>query len=143
MQSEKFSRVEILPPLRPEAEALSQLEWLVDLMDSRFHIPGTKIRLGLDALLGLVPGVGDGISAIVSAYIFQRLREYDLPWHLQARMVGNILMDLGLGAIPLVGDLFDVGFKANRANLSLAKKHLGKKSSSREKCADGRFLPLF
>ena len=135
MQSEKFSRVDVLPPLRIEADELAQLEWLVNLMDSRFQIPGTKFRLGLDALLGLVPAVGDGISAVISAYIFQRLREYDLPWHVQARMVGNILIDLGLGAIPLVGDLFDAGFKANRANLSLAKKHLGKKSSSRKKRA--------
>lgn len=119
------ARVEILPPLQRGFEDLSQLDWLVDLMDSRFQIPGTNIRLGLDAVLGLVPGVGDSISAIISAYIFQQLRQHGLPWHVQARMVGNIFLDFGLGAIPLLGDLFDIGFKANRANLALAKKHLG------------------
>jgi hypothetical protein len=122
------ARVEILPPLQRGSEDLSQLDWLVDLMDSRFQIPGTNIRLGLDAVLGLVPGVGDSISAIISAYIFQQLRRHDLPWHVQARMVGNIFLDFGLGAIPLLGDLFDIGFKANRANLALARKHLGRGS---------------
>jgi hypothetical protein len=119
-------RVEILPPLQGQADELSELEWLVDLMDSRFQIPGTQIRLGLDALLGLVPGIGDGASAIISAFIFQRLRKYDLPWYTQARMVGNILADFALGAVPLVGDLLDIGFKANRANVALARKHLAK-----------------
>ena len=115
--------IEILPPLHGNADELSELEWLVDLMDSRFEIPGTKIRVGLDAILGLVPGIGDGVSALVSAFIFQRLRKQNLPWHTQARMVGNILLDFTLGAIPLVGDLLDIGFKANRANISLARKH--------------------
>jgi hypothetical protein len=122
----KPPRIEILPPLQGRADELSELEWLVDLMDSRFQIPGTKIRVGLDAILGLVPGIGDGVSALVSAFIFQRLRKHDLPWHTQARMVGNILLDFTLGAVPLVGDLLDIGFKANRANISLARKHVAR-----------------
>lgn len=116
--------IEVLPPLRGDADELSELEWLGDLMDSRFQIPGTKIRVGLDAILGLVPGIGDGIGAMVSGFIFYRLRKHNLPWHTQARMVGNILIDFTLGAVPLVGDLLDIGFKANRANISLARKHL-------------------
>lgn len=119
-------RIEILPPLRSSGDELSELEWLVDLMDSRFVIPGTNIRIGLDALLGLMPGIGDAASALVSAFIFQRLRKYDLPWHTQARMIGNIFFDFALGAVPLVGDILDIGFKANRANVSLAKNHLAK-----------------
>lgn len=118
--------VEILPPLRSSEDELTDLEWLVDLMDARFAIPGTQIRLGLDALLGLVPVVGDALSTVVSAFIFQRLRKYNLPWHTQARMVGNIFFDFALGAVPLIGDLLDIGFKANRANVSLAKRHLAK-----------------
>lgn len=119
-------RIEILPPLRSPEEELSDLEWLVDLMDSQFTIPGTEIRLGLDALLGLVPVVGDGVSTVVSAFIFHRMRKYDLPWHIQARMIGNIFFDFALGAVPVVGDLVDIGFKANRANVTLARKHLAK-----------------
>jgi hypothetical protein len=118
--------IEILPPLRSREDELSDIEWLVDLMDSRFTIPGTQIRIGLDALFGLVPVVGDGVTTLVSAFIFQRLRRYDLPWHMQARMVGNIFFDFALGAVPVVGDLLDIGFKANRANINLAKKHLAK-----------------
>lgn len=121
--------IEILPPLRSSEDELSELEWLVDLMDSRFVIPGTSIRVGLDAILGLVPGIGDAASTLVSAFIFQRLRKYDLPWHTQARMVGNIFFDFALGAVPLVGDLLDIGFKANRANVTLAKKHLARSRS--------------
>jgi hypothetical protein len=128
-------RIEILPPLQTGTDELSDLEWLVDLMDSRFTIPGTEIRMGLDALLGLVPGVGDAVSTIVSAVIFQRLRRYDLPWHTQARMIGNIFGDFALGAVPVVGDLIDIGFKANRMNLNLARKHLAK-SRSRTKAFD-------
>jgi hypothetical protein len=122
-------QIEILPPSRSREDEFSDLEWLVDLMDSRFTIPGTEIRLGLDALLGVVPVLGDGVSTIVSAFIFQRLRKYDLPWQTQARMIGNIFLDFALGAVPVVGDLVDIGFKANRANLSLAKKHLAKTRS--------------
>jgi len=118
--------IEILPPLRGGADELADLDWLVDLMDSRFEVPGTKIRVGLDAILGLVPGIGDGVSALVSAFIFQQLRKHDLPWHVQVRMVANILLDFGMGAIPLVGDLLDVGFKANKANVALARKHVAK-----------------
>lgn len=123
--------MEILPPLRSDDDALAELEWLADLMDSRFEIPGTKIRVGLDAILGLVPGIGDGVSALISAFIFQRLRQLDLPWHVQARMVGNIMLDFAMGAVPLVGDLLDVGFKANRANIALAKKHAAKSRTRR------------
>lgn len=128
-------RIEILPPLRSVDDELSELEWLVDLMDSRFTIPGTQIRLGLDALLGLVPGAGDAVSTIISAYIFQQLRKHDLPWHTQARMIGNIFGDFALGAVPVVGDLIDIGFKANRMNLNLARKHFAK-SRSRTKAID-------
>ena len=93
-------------------------------MDSRFLIPGTQYRVGLDAILGLIPGVGDGLGAVVSFYILLRLWQHDLTWHLRARLVGNILVDFTLGAIPLVGDLFDMGFKANRRNVHLVRSHL-------------------
>ncbi|HUS10953.1 MAG TPA: DUF4112 domain-containing protein [Pyrinomonadaceae bacterium] len=124
MPYKSSAHVDILPPLPTLAEELSQLDWLVDLMDSRFLIPGTKYRVGLDAFLGLIPGIGDGIGAVISFYILLRLWQHDLPWHLRARLVGNILVDFTLGALPLVGDLFDVGFKANRRNVSLVRKHV-------------------
>ena len=118
------AQVEIFPPLPTLEEELSQLDWLVDLMDSRFLIPGTKYRIGLDALLGLIPGIGDGLGTVISFYILLRLWQHNLPWHLRARLVGNVLVDFTLGAIPLVGDLFDIGFKANRRNVPLVRNHI-------------------
>ena len=118
------ANVEILPPLPTLAEELGKLEWLVDLMDSRFQIPGTKYRVGLDAFLGIIPGIGDGLGAVVSVYILQRLWKHDLPWHLRARLVGNIFLDFALEAVPLLGDFFDAAFKANRRNVVLVRKHL-------------------
>ena len=127
MPTSPSAQVEILPPLPTMAEELAHLDWLVDLMDSRFLIPGTKYRVGLDAILGLIPGIGDGLGAVVSFYILLRLWQHELPWHLRARLVGNIFVDFGLGFIPLVGDLFDFGFKANRRNVRLVRNHLGRK----------------
>jgi len=126
MSSSSSAKVDILPPLPNLAEELSQLDWLVDLMDSRFLIPGTKYRVGLDAIVGLIPGIGDGLGAVVSFYILLRLWQHELPWHLRARLVGNILVDFALGSVPLIGDLFDFGFKANRRNVRLVRNHLGR-----------------
>ena len=107
-----------------EAE-LRNLERVANWMDSRFRIPGTELRFGLDGLLGLLPGVGDGVTALPAAYIVMRARAIGAPPHIQARMVGNVLMDLLIGALPLVGDLFDFGFKANRRNVRLLREHFG------------------
>lgn len=127
MPTSSSAQVEILPPLPSMAEELRQLEWLVDLMDSRFVIPGTRYRVGLDAIIGLIPGIGDGLGAVVSFYILLRLWQHELPWHVRARLVGNALVDFAVGSIPLVGDLFDFGFKANRRNVLLVKTHLAGK----------------
>lgn len=124
------AQVEILPPLPSLDEELSKLDWLVDLMDSHFLIPGTKYRVGLDPILGLIPGIGDGLGAVVSCYILLRLWQNDLPWHLRARLVANILVDFSVGTIPLLGDLFDMGFKANRRNVGLVRSHLARKPQS-------------
>ncbi len=106
-----------------EAE-LRHLEQVADWMDTRFRVPGTEFRFGLDGLLGLVPGIGDGVTALPALYIIARARSIGAPTHVQARMVGNMLIDLLVGAVPLVGDLFDVGFKANRRNIKLLRQHL-------------------
>jgi len=124
MPYRRSANVEIFPPLPTLAEELGKLEWLVDLMDSRFQIPGTKYRVGLDPILGIIPGIGDGLGAVVSFYILLRLWQHDLPWLLRTRLVGNILVDFGLGSIPLLDDLFDAAFKANRRNVLLVRKHL-------------------
>jgi hypothetical protein len=125
--------IEIIPPGQLSAdEQLAQLEWLADLLDSRFILPGTNIRFGLDGVIGLVPVVGDIISALISFYLISRASELGLsPW-VKARMVWNVALDTVVGAVPVLGDMFDVGYKSNRRNIALARRYLMKHGSSRK-----------
>lgn len=101
-----------------------KLEQLADLMDNRLIIPGTNIRVGLDAILGLVPGIGDTISLAISGYIIHKAREHGAHPLVLSRMTWNVLIDWLIGLVPIVGDAFDVGWKANRMNIDLLKNHL-------------------
>ncbi len=103
---------------------LEQLERLADRMDSAFRIPGTRIRFGYDALLGLVPGVGDVAALAPAAYILKKSHGHGVPTSGLVRMAANIAIDVAIGSIPLIGDLFDVGFKANRRNVAHLRAHL-------------------
>jgi ubiquinone biosynthesis protein UbiJ len=98
---------------------------LARLMDSAVELPGLRTRVGLDAVLGLAPVVGDVISAAIGLYIVHQARELGASRWLQARMVANLLADAALGAVPLAGDLADVYFRANVRNLKLMQKVLG------------------
>jgi hypothetical protein len=113
--------------LKNEAEVLDHIEALVNLLDSQFVIPGTNIRFGLDSLAGLVPVVGDFLGLALSAYVYKRLSELGLSRVTKGRMIVNILIDAGVGSVPLAGDVFDVAFRANRRNLDLAKKNLARR----------------
>ena len=93
-------------------------------MDRAVKIPGTKITLGLDALLGLLPIGGDVLTGFVQAgLVLVALKYYRVPKRVAARMMGNVLLDITVGAIPLIGDVFDVVFKANTANLKLLEPY--------------------
>jgi hypothetical protein len=111
--------------------SLARLEALSVLLDSALAIPGTRIRLGADAALGLVPGVGDAVSAALSLYIVWEARRLGLPRTKLARMLGNVALDGIVGAIPVIGDIFDVAFKSNRRNLRILREHLGGEISLR------------
>jgi hypothetical protein len=104
---------------------IRRLEAIADWLDSKFVIPGTKLRFGLDFFLGILPGVGDGVAAVPAAYLILEAQRLGAPPALLMRMGFNVLLDLAVGAIPLVGDLFDFGFKANRRNIALLKQYLG------------------
>lgn len=103
--------------------ALRQLEGLARLMDSQFRIPGTKFRFGLDGLLGLIPGVGDLSTFAVSSYMLWVMAQNGASGYVMARMVLNVLIDAIVGTVPIIGDLFDIGFKANTRNLRLMQEH--------------------
>ena len=104
---------------------ICRLEAIADWLDSKFVIPGTKLRFGLDFFLGILPGVGDGVAAVPAAYLILEAQRLGAPPALLMRMGFNVLLDLAVGAIPLVGDFFDFGFKANRRNIALLKQYLG------------------
>jgi hypothetical protein len=113
--------------LKNEAEVLDHVEALVNLLDSQFVIPGTNIRFGLDSLAGVIPVVGDFLGLALSAYVYKRLSELGLSRVTRGRMIVNILIDAGVGAVPVAGDVFDVVFRANKRNLELAKKSLARR----------------
>jgi hypothetical protein len=109
---------------RSRAERIARLDALASLLDTAFLVPGTNIRFGVDALIGLVPGIGDAITTLMSLYIVQEARALGAPRHLVARMLVNVALDGVIGAVPLLGDAFDVMWRANRRNMALLQRHL-------------------
>jgi hypothetical protein len=108
--------------VRP-AHSASDLDALARWMDSAFTVPGTRFRFGLDALLGLLPGVGDVTAAAASLYILSRAQSLGASRATMVRMSLNLLLDLAIGAIPIVGDAFDAYWKANLRNVELLRRH--------------------
>ena len=108
-------------------QSVARLEALARLMDGAFVVPGTTIRFGLDGIIGLVPVAGDVIAGLVSTYLIWEARQLGAPTLLIARMVANTLLDTTIGVIPVVGDAFDVLFRANMKNMALLRRHLEKK----------------
>lgn len=122
-----YEDVEIIPPRAGgRREALERLDRLSRLLDTAIAVPGTSIRLGADAAIGLVPGIGDLVTTLISAYIIREAHRLGAPRHLILRMVGNVALDGLIGAIPLAGDVFDVLWRANRRNVRLLRDHLAR-----------------
>jgi hypothetical protein len=115
-----------ITPGGPE-ESVARIEALAKLMDGAFVLPGTNIRLGLDAVIGLVPVAGDLIGGLISSYLIWEARRLGAPKWLIARMMANTLLDTTIGAIPVLGDAFDVMFRANMKNMGLLRRHMTKR----------------
>jgi hypothetical protein len=103
---------------------LSRLDTLAWFTDSALRVPGTSWRFGADGLLSLIPGIGSLAGAGISAYVVLEALRHGAPPRLLARMGGNIAADTVLGAVPVLGFLFDMAFKANQRNLALLREHL-------------------
>lgn len=103
---------------------INRLERLADLSDSKFKVPGTNIPIGLDAIIGLIPVVGEIIGLVMSFYIFGQAQKIRVPLLLKMRMLINIFIDFAIGFIPLVGDIADIGFRANIRNITLILEHI-------------------
>ncbi|MEB3830647.1 DUF4112 domain-containing protein [Phormidium sp. CCY1219] len=112
-------------PRDPNTNHLRRLRTLSRLLDSAITIPGTRYRVGLDPLLGLLPAGGDIAGALVSAYIVFAAAQMGVPRNSLLQMVYNILLETLVGTVPVLGDLFDVAWKANLKNMELLESHLG------------------
>jgi hypothetical protein len=111
---------------RDPAKIRQRIETLEMLLERSFVLPGVRMPIGLDAIVGLVPVIGDFITAAMGAYIVWEARNLGLPkWQLW-RMSGNILFDTALGAVPVVGDAADFLFRSNSRNLKIIKRHMDK-----------------
>jgi hypothetical protein len=108
------------------SEARARLDILARFLDSAVRVPGTNIRFGADALLNLIPGVGTLTSKGMSAYLIWEARRLGVPMSTLLRMVGNVGLDFVISAIPLVGWVGDVFYRANLRNMGLLREHLDK-----------------
>ena len=101
-----------------------RLERLATMLDSAFAIPGTGIRFGADSLIGLFPGIGDAVTLGLSGYLILEARRLGAPPSMLRRMTTNVAFDALVGAVPLLGDAFDLFFKANKRNMALLRTHI-------------------
>jgi hypothetical protein len=122
---------------RRRIDRLHRVGWL---LDNSIPIPGTRFRLGIDELIGLVPGVGDLIGGLLSLYIIVEASRMGVPRGLLARMGWNVAIDTLVGEIPILGDLFDIGFKANLRNLALLDGYVRRPAEVQR--ASRRFVAL-
>lgn len=106
-----------------QAQRLEALRKASELLDSAFAVPGTSFRIGLDPILGLIPGIGDLVSPLFALAILWQAHDLRVPRVVQLRMILNVAIDALVGAVPIAGDLFDFAWKANARNLALLERH--------------------
>ena len=114
--------------MQKKDSSYSQKVWfarfLADLLDQRFIIPGTSIRIGLDPILGLIPGIGDGLANIAGSAILLIAAQYRLPKIVILRMGLNVALNAMIGAVPIFGDIFSIWFRSNVKNVQLLERYL-------------------
>jgi hypothetical protein len=109
-----------------KTKSLSQLEWaerIAVLLDSKYRLPGTKHRFGLDPILGLLPVVGDGVSFIISSLLVVQAARTGVSGKVLLKMTGNVLIDFIVGSVPVLGSIFDFMYKANTRNIRLMREY--------------------
>ena len=127
--------IETLDPAR-----VARLRRLAVLLDDSIPIPGTRFRIGVESIVGLIPGAGDLAGGAFSLYILLQAARMGVPRPLLARMGTNLVVDVVVGAVPILGDLFDAGFKANMRNLALLEGHASRPVASTR--SSRRFVAL-
>jgi hypothetical protein len=128
-----------MPRARPAApstldtrdeELLRTARRLAHWLDSAIPLPG-GYRIGLDGIVGLIPGAGDAVGALLSTYVVTLAARLGVPSTVLLRMIGNVVLDTLVGFIPLLGDLFDFAYKSNRRNFALLEEHAGRAAPGR------------
>ena len=109
-------------------QRLARLDAVARLLDIAFIVPGTNIRYGIDGIIGLIPVVGDLIATALSLWLVREARALGAPWHVTARMLGNVAIQGVVGAVPVAGDAFDVLFRANMRNVRLLRRWMDKQA---------------
>jgi hypothetical protein len=117
----------------PGAPALTRFRALAYALDARFRVPGTAIRFGWDALIGLFPGVGDALGGLVGLYGLYVATRLGAPPVILARMFLTLLVDVVGGALPVLGDMFDIGWQANLRNVRLLERWVGTPATTRRR----------
>lgn len=127
-----MNRVTRIPrPTEDRSRALGEVEALAWLLDNSIPVPGTGgRRFGIDALIGFVPVVGDLASGLIGLFVVWRGSRLGVPRVVVARMLVNSIIDIAIGAIPFIGDAFDLWFKANTRNLALIRRHVDEPDGS-------------
>jgi len=110
-------------------QRLARLEALAKLLDIAFILPGTRIRYGIDGIIRLIPVIGDLFATAFSLWLVREARALGAPWHVTARMLGNVAIDGAFGMVPFAGDAFDVLFRANIRNVRLLRRWMDKQPS--------------
>ena len=130
MRAQSITNSGMLDVLRAAApargDALRRMEFMAKLLDSAFTVPGTKQRFGIDAVIGLVPGIGDVATTILSSYVIWEARNLGVSRVALGRMMANLAIHATVGAIPIVGELFDAFLRVNRRNMNLVRAELSR-----------------
>ena len=125
---------QVTPPTKVSGRAgggVARARGLARLLDDLIRVPGTNIGIGLDPIIGLIPGVGDVLGGVMSSYILLVAAQEGAPTSVLVRMLGNIALDSLVGIVPVLGDLFDLGVKSNRRNVDLLERYLATPSETR------------
>lgn len=115
----------------PHEAPLQRLQTVANLLDSAFVVPGTRQRVGIDAIIGLVPGLGDIATTLLSSYIVWEARNLGVSRLALTRMLANLGIHATVGSIPLIGDIFDAFFRVNQRNMRILRAQLDRPSRSR------------
>lgn len=116
---------ERIAALKRRDEAHRRLRRIARLMDSQFRVPLLGLRFGADAILGLVPGIGDALSGLIGAYLIYEAKRLGIPRPALLRMILNVAFDTAIGAIPVAGDIWDFFFRSNSRNMQIMARHIG------------------